>query len=48
VEEVYAISEPFINVLCLVDGDKLEMGYFFEVMGGAKESIYALLTTYFN
>jgi hypothetical protein len=41
VEEVCAISEPFVKVLRLVDGDKPKMGYLYETMDRAKESICA-------
>jgi hypothetical protein len=41
VEEVCAISEPLVKVLHLVDGDKPTMGYLYEAMDRAKESICA-------
>jgi hypothetical protein len=41
VEEVCAISEPLVKVLCLADGDKPTMGYLYEAMDRAKESICA-------
>jgi hypothetical protein len=41
VEEVCAISEPLVKVLRLVDGDKPTMGYLYEAMDRAKESIHA-------
>eukprot|EP00253_Pinus_taeda_P021372 PITA_21372 len=40
VEELCAISEPLVKVLCLVDGEKPTMGYLYEVMDKAKEAIY--------
>ena len=36
-----AISEPLVKVLCLVDGEKPAMGYLYEAMDRAKESIHA-------
>ena len=41
VEEVVGISEPLVKVLRLVDGDKATMGYLYEAMDRAKESICA-------
>ena len=40
---VYAcdINKPLVKVLCLVDGDKPTMGYLYEAMDRAKESIRA-------
>jgi hypothetical protein len=40
VQEVYAISEPLVKILCLVDSDKPAMGYFYEAMDRAKEAIH--------
>jgi hypothetical protein len=39
VEEVCSIVEPLVKVLRLVDGDKPIMGYLYEAMDKAKESI---------
>ena len=39
VEEVCAVSEPLVKVLRLVDGDKPAMGYLYEAMDRAKETI---------
>ena len=39
VEEVCSISEPLLKVLRLVDNDKPAMGYLYEAMDRAKESI---------
>ena len=36
-----AISEPLVKVLQLVDGEKPAMGYLYESMDSAKESIRA-------
>jgi hypothetical protein len=36
---VCAIREALVEVLYLVDGDKIAMGYFYEVMDRAKEAI---------
>jgi hypothetical protein len=41
VNEVCTISEPLVKVLRLVDGDKPTMGYLYEAMDRAKESIRA-------
>ena len=41
VKEVCTISEPLVKVLRLVDGDKPTMGYLYEAMDRAKESIRA-------
>jgi hypothetical protein len=41
VNEVCTISEPLVKVLCLVDGDKPAMGYLYEAMDRATESIRA-------
>jgi hypothetical protein len=41
VEEVCAISKPLVKIIRLVDGDKLAMGYLYEAMDRAKESICA-------
>jgi hypothetical protein len=41
VNEVCTISEPLVKVLRLVDRDKPTMGYLYEVMDRAKESIRA-------
>ena len=38
-EEVCSISEPFVKVLRLVDGDKPTMPYLYEAMDRAKEAI---------
>ena len=38
-EEVCSISEPLVKVLRLVDSDKPAMGYLYEAMDRAKESI---------
>ena len=35
------ITEPLVKVLRLVDGEKLAMGYLYEAMDRAKESIWA-------
>jgi hypothetical protein len=40
VQELCAISEPLVKVLCLVDGDKPAMGYLYEAMDRAKEAIH--------
>ena len=37
---VCSIIEPLVKVLRLVDGDKLAMGYLYEAMDRAKESIH--------
>ena len=37
--EVCTISEPLLKVLRLVDGEKPAMGYFYEAMDRAKETI---------
>ena len=39
VEEVCSISEPLVKALRLVDSDKPTMGYLYEAMDRAKESI---------
>ena len=39
VEEVCTLSEPLVKVLRLVDGDKPAMGYLYEAMDRAKETI---------
>ena len=39
VEEVCAVSEPLVKVQRLVDSDKLTMGYLYEAMDRAKETI---------
>ena len=39
--EVCTISEPFVKVLLLVDGDKPAMGYLYEAMDRTKEYIHA-------
>ena len=41
VREVCAVTEPLVRVLRLVDGDKPAMGYLYEAMDRAKESIRA-------
>jgi len=41
VEEVCSVAEPLVKVLRLVDGDKPVMGYLYEAMDKAKESIRA-------
>eukprot|EP00253_Pinus_taeda_P002444 PITA_02444 len=41
VQEVCAITEPFVKVLRLVDGEKPAMGYLYEAMDRAKEAIRA-------
>jgi hypothetical protein len=41
VEEVCAINKPLVKALCLVDGDKPAIGYLYETMYRAKESICA-------
>jgi hypothetical protein len=41
VEEVCSVVEPLVKALRLVDGDKLVMGYLYEAMDKAKESIWA-------
>ena len=38
---MFAISEPLVKVLQLVDGDKPTMGYLYEAMDRAKEAIRA-------
>jgi hypothetical protein len=40
-KEVCTINEPLVKVLCLVDGDKPAMGYLYETIDRAKESIRA-------
>jgi hypothetical protein len=40
VREVCTISEPLVKVLRLVDGEKPAMGYLYEAMDRAKETIY--------
>eukprot|EP00253_Pinus_taeda_P009041 PITA_09041 len=40
VKEVCSITEPLVKVLRLVDGDKPIMGYLYEAMDRAKESIH--------
>jgi hypothetical protein len=40
VQELCAISEPLVKVLCLVDGEKPAMGYLYEAMDRAKEAIH--------
>jgi hypothetical protein len=40
-EEVCTINEPLVKVLRLVNGDKPAMGYLYEAMVRAKESIRA-------
>jgi hypothetical protein len=40
VGEVCTISEPLVKVLGLVDGEKPAMGYLYEAMDRAKETIY--------
>ena len=37
--EVWRISEPLVKVLRLVDGEKPAMGYLYEAMDRAKETI---------
>eukprot|EP00253_Pinus_taeda_P021505 PITA_21505 len=39
VQEVCTVTEPLVKVLRLVDGEKPAMGYLYEAMGRAKESI---------
>eukprot|EP00253_Pinus_taeda_P032330 PITA_32330 len=39
VTEVYAVTEPLVKVLQLVDGEKSAVGYLYEVMDRAKEAI---------
>ena len=39
VEEVCSVTEPLVRVLRLVDGDKTTMGYLYEDMDRAKETI---------
>ena len=39
IEEVCAVSEPLVKVLRLIDGDKPAMGYLYEAMDRAKETI---------
>lgn len=41
VEEVFAFNKPLVKVLCLVDRDKPRMGYLYDAMDRAKESICA-------
>jgi hypothetical protein len=41
VNEVCTTSEPLVKVLLLVDRDKPAMGYLYETMDRAKESIRA-------
>ena len=41
VQEVCSIIEPLVKVLRLVDGEKPAMGYLYEAMDRAKESIRA-------
>eukprot|EP00253_Pinus_taeda_P013240 PITA_13240 len=41
VQEVCSITEPLVKVLRLVDGEKTAMGYLYEAMDRAKESIQA-------
>eukprot|EP00253_Pinus_taeda_P001574 PITA_01574 len=41
VQEVCAVIEPLVKVLRLVDGEKPAMGYLYEAMDRAKESIRA-------
>ena len=38
-KEVCTISKPLVKALCLVDGYKPTMGYLYEAMHRAKESI---------
>jgi hypothetical protein len=40
VQELCAISEPLVKVLCLVDGENPTMGYLYEAMDRAKEAIH--------
>jgi hypothetical protein len=41
VEEVCAISEPSVKVLCLVDGDKIVIGYLYEAIDTIEEAIHS-------
>jgi len=41
VKEVCTVTEPLVKVLRLVDGDKPAMGYLYEAMDRAKESVRA-------
>ena len=41
VQEVCSVTKPFVKVLQLVDGEKPAMGYLYEAMNRAKESIRA-------
>jgi hypothetical protein len=41
VAEVCSVSEPYVKVLRLVDSDKPTMGYLYEAMDRAKETIRA-------
>eukprot|EP00253_Pinus_taeda_P006302 PITA_06302 len=41
VQEVCAVTEPLVKVLRLVDGEKHAMGYLYEALDKAKESIWA-------
>ena len=43
-EEVCSVSEPLVRVLRLVDGDKPAMGYLYEAMDRAKETIQNFYT----
>ena len=44
-KEVCTIIETFVRVLRLVDGEKPAMGYLYEAMDRAKESIRAYYET---
>jgi len=41
VTKVCTITKPLVKVIRLVDADKPTMGYLYEVMDRAKESIHA-------
>eukprot|EP00253_Pinus_taeda_P018293 PITA_18293 len=40
--EVVKLAEPLVKVLCLVDGERLAMGFIYEAMDQAKEQIKAV------
>ena len=41
VKEVCTITEPLVRVLCLAEEEKPTMGYLYEAIDRAKESIHA-------
>jgi hypothetical protein len=47
VKEVCTINEPLVKVLRLVNRDKPAMGYLYEAMDRAKESIHAYCYPHF-